>query len=260
MLPTLDDAKEETVEVPPDDEGAGIRVCPRCGEPVRQSRFCATCGLNIAAQLEIPTRAEWEAGDEFPLVVPSADDRDHAAHEPKSSGSIALSTPVDPDGQRATQAAIIDSLTTWVLKPRVRAEIAALPLILEPDEMPETLLYGVRNDGLFVKLYGKRDLERLVVATDRRVLLVPHLRASALKPEAYPYSEITGVRERGSRAAGVGVRIAADALTSGMSGLLKIGYSSVAFEHEGRWVTVAQIQPPLRARQLATAIRQRMQS
>jgi hypothetical protein len=36
-------------------------VCPRCGEAAGEQRFCGQCGLNIAAQDELPTRAEWEA-------------------------------------------------------------------------------------------------------------------------------------------------------------------------------------------------------
>jgi hypothetical protein len=39
----------------------GLRVCSRCGEPAEAQRFCASCGLNLAAQPELPTRAEWES-------------------------------------------------------------------------------------------------------------------------------------------------------------------------------------------------------
>ena len=37
-----------------------VRVCPRCGEPAGEERFCTTCGLNLAELTEVPTRAEWE--------------------------------------------------------------------------------------------------------------------------------------------------------------------------------------------------------
>src|SRR5271167_814384 len=47
------------------DTGKGpdptTKVCPRCGEDAREQRFCGGCGLNLSAQHEIPTRAEWEA-------------------------------------------------------------------------------------------------------------------------------------------------------------------------------------------------------
>jgi ribosomal protein L37E len=36
------------------------RVCNRCGERAGEQRFCSTCGLNLAAQPELPTRGEWE--------------------------------------------------------------------------------------------------------------------------------------------------------------------------------------------------------
>lgn len=38
-----------------------MRVCPRCGSPADESRFCGDCGLNLAVQSEAPTRAQWEA-------------------------------------------------------------------------------------------------------------------------------------------------------------------------------------------------------
>jgi hypothetical protein len=37
------------------------RVCPRCGELARDQPLCSSCGLNLAAQLEVPARTEWEA-------------------------------------------------------------------------------------------------------------------------------------------------------------------------------------------------------
>lgn len=37
------------------------RVCPRCGDEAGDQRFCSGCGLNLAQQEEIPTRADWEA-------------------------------------------------------------------------------------------------------------------------------------------------------------------------------------------------------
>lgn len=40
------------------------RVCPRCGEPAGEQRFCGECGLSLASQPEIPTRRHWEAHPE----------------------------------------------------------------------------------------------------------------------------------------------------------------------------------------------------
>ena len=46
-----------------------VRVCPRCGEPAGEERFCTTCGLNLAELTEVPTRAEWEAASANPAAV-----------------------------------------------------------------------------------------------------------------------------------------------------------------------------------------------
>ena len=43
------------------DEQAASRVCPRCGEAAEDALYCATCGLHLYAQPELPTRDEWEA-------------------------------------------------------------------------------------------------------------------------------------------------------------------------------------------------------
>jgi hypothetical protein len=34
-------------------------VCPRCGTDAESHRFCPTCGLTLAEQGELPTRAQW---------------------------------------------------------------------------------------------------------------------------------------------------------------------------------------------------------
>lgn len=36
------------------------RVCPRCGAAADDHRFCPDCGLNLGAESQLPTRAEWE--------------------------------------------------------------------------------------------------------------------------------------------------------------------------------------------------------
>lgn len=40
-----------------------IRVCPRCGKEAGNSEYCQTCGLHLWAQAELPTHAQWEAGE-----------------------------------------------------------------------------------------------------------------------------------------------------------------------------------------------------
>jgi hypothetical protein len=48
------------------------RVCPRCGASAADHRFCRSCGLNLGAFSEIPTRAEWEgkpAASDAPAAV-----------------------------------------------------------------------------------------------------------------------------------------------------------------------------------------------
>ena len=51
----------------------GVRVCSQCGEPAGDERFCRSCGFNVAAQPELPTRREWEAGKASQTATPSPD-------------------------------------------------------------------------------------------------------------------------------------------------------------------------------------------
>lgn len=48
------------------------RVCPRCGQLAAEQRFCKSCGLNLAAQSEVPTRSEWEAAQTRSQATPSS--------------------------------------------------------------------------------------------------------------------------------------------------------------------------------------------
>jgi hypothetical protein len=50
------------------------RVCPFCGEPPGAAVFCATCGHNLSAVEQLPTRAEWEAMQYEPAPPAAADD------------------------------------------------------------------------------------------------------------------------------------------------------------------------------------------
>jgi hypothetical protein len=73
------------------------RVCPRCGEPASERRFCGTCGLNLAEQSEVPTRAEWEAS-QAGQVSPAGSSEPMPGHlgqtsaQPEESGLNADST------------------------------------------------------------------------------------------------------------------------------------------------------------------------
>jgi hypothetical protein len=51
---------------------ASTRVCPRCGDPAGESKFCATCGLHLHEQPELPTRSEWEERTTVAETAPSA--------------------------------------------------------------------------------------------------------------------------------------------------------------------------------------------
>lgn len=64
-------------------------VCARCGTPAGSAWFCRTCGLNLAAEKELPSRAEWEA--EHPDGW--TDKRVFAVAEPASPARPASSAP-----------------------------------------------------------------------------------------------------------------------------------------------------------------------
>jgi len=70
------------------------RVCPRCGEPAGTQRFCRSCGLNLIAQREIPTRAEWGAASGTPVSSPGVIDavpgRGESVGDSSSTGAGSL--------------------------------------------------------------------------------------------------------------------------------------------------------------------------
>jgi hypothetical protein len=47
------------------------RVCPYCGRPPGGGVFCESCGRNLAAVEQLPTRAEWEAEQRAEAPAPS---------------------------------------------------------------------------------------------------------------------------------------------------------------------------------------------
>jgi zinc-ribbon domain len=72
------------------------RVCPRCGEPARDQRFCSSCGSNLSALAELPSRTAWEQSDRAsPTVSPEdepASALPSAADIGRPSGATVTST------------------------------------------------------------------------------------------------------------------------------------------------------------------------
>ena len=52
-----------------------VRVCPFCGEPPGAGVFCESCGHNLGAVEQLPTRAEWEVEHVGPADDRSLDER-----------------------------------------------------------------------------------------------------------------------------------------------------------------------------------------
>ena len=71
-----------------------VRVCPRCGEPAADERFCSTCGLNLAQQAGLPARAEWEVARDSTGAEPA-----HTV-EPQISGEQSFERPPPALGRR----------------------------------------------------------------------------------------------------------------------------------------------------------------
>lgn len=82
------------------------RVCPRCGEAAGEQRFCGGCGLNLAQQEEIPTRAEWErehlSQPATGTPVQRSGAGDSAAGDPDSAGLPATTADAQPRHQDTT--------------------------------------------------------------------------------------------------------------------------------------------------------------
>lgn len=62
--------------------GSSQRVCPECGAPAGEAPFCASCGVNLASQPRLPTRADWEAAQR-PEGAPAAAASSHATARPR---------------------------------------------------------------------------------------------------------------------------------------------------------------------------------
>jgi hypothetical protein len=48
-----------------------MRVCPFCGEPPGPGVFCESCGRNLSAVEQLPTREEWEASAASSVAGPA---------------------------------------------------------------------------------------------------------------------------------------------------------------------------------------------
>lgn len=83
----------------PGETNPATRVCPRCGEPASDQRFCGDCGLNLAAESEIPTREEWEDSSE-PAGPASTDQQ--AAVDPDTASVPVEASPTPPKADAAT--------------------------------------------------------------------------------------------------------------------------------------------------------------
>jgi hypothetical protein len=64
------------------------RVCPRCGEAAADHRFCPSCGLQIEALSEEPTRPERESGDADVAVAEHAPDVLRSRDVTASNGAV----------------------------------------------------------------------------------------------------------------------------------------------------------------------------
>jgi hypothetical protein len=101
---------------------AEARVCPFCGSPPGVGMFCEACGRNLRAVERLPTRAEWEAGEEQrgseaeprPLAERCADATSAFLEAMRAAGNPgAAETPM------AKQSAFrrAGSVHGWVLRP-----------------------------------------------------------------------------------------------------------------------------------------------
>jgi hypothetical protein len=129
------------------------RVCPFCGAPPGDGTFCAACGRNLAAVVQLPTRAEWERErvPEVPAVSPAEATAAflaamHAAGDP---GTVSM-----PLAKRSAFGRT-KHLRGWVIRPVDREDFE------QPRRYVPGLLLTV--DGAFHQLdselrgWGQRD-------------------------------------------------------------------------------------------------------
>jgi uncharacterized RDD family membrane protein YckC len=89
------------------------RVCPRCGTPIEEERFCSTCGLNLYAQTELPSAESYAA---TPPPHSSAAQGPVGARPNRSAQEVATAAADAPraDWWPRGGALIIDNLILWV--------------------------------------------------------------------------------------------------------------------------------------------------
>lgn len=81
---------------------AGERVCPRCGEPAENHRFCPSCGLNLAEQPEAPTRSEWEG-----RAAATSAEESHQETGRETAGTAGGEPANGPSGRRIAHKGLI---------------------------------------------------------------------------------------------------------------------------------------------------------
>jgi len=140
------------------------RVCPFCGNPPGPGVFCTSCGRNLAAVDQLPTRAEW--GAEHPSqAVAAADDRrlDERVSEATASFLAAMHAAQDPGAKK-----MVMSSHSGFRKRRVQAWIVRPVHRDEPEDAPHRYTPGLvlTTDGRYhlieskVRGYGTRDFPR----------------------------------------------------------------------------------------------------
>jgi hypothetical protein len=118
------------------DEVAEERVCPRCGTAARDKRFCASCGLNLGIQPELPSRAEWEAGAATKASALPALAAVAAALPPSqpSEGAVVSRWGPEEIGSRSSgkagPAPLIYLSLLWARATRIKRAVLVLPPVL----------------------------------------------------------------------------------------------------------------------------------
>jgi hypothetical protein len=103
-----------------------LKICPRCGEPVAEQRFCGSCGLNLGRENDLPMRVGGEAN----RVKPSSETVG-AGSEPQAAMEVRDEVKARPENPTATLLGFRD----WFREQRREVQgavvaIAAIVLIL----------------------------------------------------------------------------------------------------------------------------------
>jgi hypothetical protein len=157
------------------------RVCPFCGEPPGSGVFCESCGRNLAAVDQLPTRAEWEARQWADAPAPAragrpADGRPLAERCAEASAAFleAMHAAGDPGTEETTIAPVVlrrRKLRGWVVR-QADVDVESTPRRNEPG-----LVLAV--DGQWFRLdtevrgWGQRDFPRYEHSVGRDPIEMP---------------------------------------------------------------------------------------